>query len=313
MKIGSSKARFLDNLGSYENDYTNISKLESAWAEDRESDYSFAIYVEGVGTQNGGNDLILDMATGNGLTGIPAKAEWALDQLIKGVKRLQNNKIDCIFIDTFGFSRGGAAARHVIHLILNVKRTSIIERLKNMDISVSTVQIKFVGLFDTVASFGIHHENDTIELNLDAVKYADSVVQLAAAEEHRKHFPLTNINSACRGLQIFLPGAHSDVGGGYIDNLNEDNIELFDLDRTFGLDEADIAAIEREKDWLIRMGWYHAAEISRINFWNELKATRKGISNKYSIIALQMMARFAGENGLSFKKHSLKNMKYQMI
>ena len=40
----------------------------------------------------------------------------------------------------------------------------------------------------------------------------------ASAEEHRMHLSLHNINSAkAKGEQYFLPGVHSDIGGGYLD------------------------------------------------------------------------------------------------
>lgn len=58
---------------------------------------------------------------------------------------------------------------------------------------------------------------------------------------------------------------------------------------------------ERERAWLIESGWYRASELAAVNFWNELKATKRGIRNHYSRIPLQHMADFASETGLRFE------------
>lgn len=136
---------------------------------------------------------------------------------------------------------------------------------------VNNVVVKYVGLYDTVASYGVIHDNNTSQLHLDSIAIAEKVVQLAAAEEHRLNFRLTNISSAKNGLQIFLPGAHSDVGGGYVHNSMEENIHILDFDNSSSLTSTQEAAFDREIKWLIESGWYSRDEIHDITSDNELK------------------------------------------
>jgi hypothetical protein len=56
----------------------------------------------------------------------------------------------------------------------------------------------------------------------------------------------------------------------------------------------------QEREWLIDSGWYREAEIAEVNFWNELRVTKRGISNQYNRIPLQHMADFASTTGLTF-------------
>ena len=79
-----------------------------------------------------------------------------------------------------------------------------------------------MGLYDTVASFGIGHGTDTSDLKLDSITKARFVYHLASDDEYRDNFPLTNINSCgLRGIEFILPGVHSDIGGSYLNNDEE--------------------------------------------------------------------------------------------
>src|SRR4029079_14671764 len=86
------------------------------------------------------------------------------------------------------FSRGAAAARHFVYKMMREEGQTLLDRLRDRGFSVGSVAVKFVGLFDTVASFGYAHYNDTRDLDLDAIAAADYVVQLAAAPEPRGDF-----------------------------------------------------------------------------------------------------------------------------
>ncbi|MBV6881793.1 hypothetical protein AXA65_17090 [Chryseobacterium sp. FP211-J200] len=90
------------------------------------------------------------------------------------------------------------------------------QQLKSEGIKVNHINVRFLGLFDTVSSYGLFHDNDVQDLSLDAVNKAQKVVQLAAADEYRKNFALTNIkNAGFKGIELYLPGVHCDVGGAY--------------------------------------------------------------------------------------------------
>jgi hypothetical protein len=293
--------------GSYDNELSNIAILERYYLTDKKADISFSLYVEGIGT----TDLELDSDIGAALgvlgTGIIAKVESGIAQIITWIIKNNTNRkpIKEIFLDAFGFSRGAAAARNFVHATLRDKGDALKGKLLSNGYTVGDVKVKLVGLYDTVAAYGMDHDNNTKQLHLDSLGSAEKVVQLAAAEEHRLNFRLTNINSATNGLQIFLPGAHSDVGGGYVHNSKEENYHILDFDSTKWLDSALQAAFDRERKWLLESGWYLRDEIHEVTYGsghcNELKVTRRGISNCYSRIPLMLMAKLASENGVYFK------------
>ncbi len=82
------------------------------------------------------------------------------------------------------------------------------------------VSINFIGLFDTVAAIGGWDDwgnpkdavNGSLNLHLSA-DAARQVVHLVARDEHRRNFALNQVLPVHQ--EIVLPGAHSDLGGGY--------------------------------------------------------------------------------------------------
>jgi len=302
---GAENAPFGGNFGSYNNDYSNVSRLESYWKKIKGYDHSGSIYVEGIGTFDNSGMVVGDdpqgMATGSGMTGVKTKVKSGITQgvekIVSWTSKEDKDRIDVLHIDVFGFSRGAAAARHFTYQA-KVKNT-VESKLKKKGYEVVEVSVKFVGLFDTVASFGIVHKNDTAQLHLDAIENASFVLQLAAAEEHRKNFRLTNIASAKAGKEIFLPGVHSDVGGGYPDKVEEKDLQIMNID-TVWLTDKQKNALDRERNWLIDAGWYKKHDIKKVDLWNRLKASRKSIRNRYNRIPLKIMADFAKEHGVNF-------------
>lgn len=292
---------------SYANDYSNISKLEEVLKLPHAGfDRSFKIYIEGIGTFDDEDDSTYGAATGRGDYGVPAKVERGMKRcvdLIKGIP--SSTTISQIVLDAFGFSRGAAAARNFVHKALKAD-DHLAQRLRSAGYTVGPVIVRFVGLFDTVASYDINHDNDTAELKLDAIKSAEKVVQLAAGEEHRAKFRLTNIASAGDdGVEHYLPGVHSDIGGGYVDEASE-NLQLFELDVTW-VGTAERAALDREVTWALDRGWYELGEFEANrgmparyrkrtgleNGWNEILVSRTRISNLYARIPLHIMAEYA--------------------
>jgi hypothetical protein len=288
--------------GSYDNELSNIAILEKYYLTDKNVDISFFLYVEGIGTTNFKSDSNIGSALGTLGTGIIAKVESGIAQIITYILKNNTNRkpIKEIFLDAFGFSRGAAAARNFVYATLQGKGETLKSKLASHGYKVGGVKVKFVGLYDTVAAYGVEHDNNTKQLHLDSLGSAEKVVQLAAAEEHRLNFRLINIKSAVNGLQIFLPGAHSDVGGGYLHNSKEESLHILDFDATKWLNSAQKSAFVRERKWLLESGWYLNDEVHDITYGNELKVTRRGISNRYSRIPLMLMARLASENGVHF-------------
>lgn len=297
--------------GSYDNDYSNVSRLEQQQGAHEGYDYSFKYYVEGIGTQNLSSDVPQGNAEGRGITGVKAKVDSGIRHLLQGIEdQVISRRIRHVHLDAFGFSRGAAAARHFVYKMMREEGQTLLDRLRERGFTVGSVAVKFVGLFDTVASYGFAHYDDTRDLDLDAIAAADYVVQLAAGDEHRANFRLTNINSAKnqnKGLEIFVPGVHSDIGGGYRDNASEADLQIYDHD-SFGWNSAvQTQSLAFERDWLSQMGWYHLSEIGEPTTTNEIYVNRTGISNKYTFIPMHLMARYATQYGCSYPTLDLRS------
>jgi len=127
--------------------------------------------------------------------------------------------ITIINLSIFGFSRGAALARAFSNNILKecVSDSDGVLRYKGMPI-----RIHFMGLFDTVASFGLPGKNiDTPfgERDLVVPHVVERCVHYVAAHELRFSFPVDLIRKDGKlkpgWTETVYPGAHSDVGGGY--------------------------------------------------------------------------------------------------
>lgn len=300
---------------SYANDYSNVSRLEEVLLLPHTGfDHSYKLYIEGIGTTDGASDSGDGKALGTGSTGVPAKVERGMAGIVRLIRTeiTTDTTITQIVLDAFGFSRGAAAARNFVHMALNVEER-LAKRLTDLGYTVGTVIARFIGLFDTVASYGVAHYNDTADLSLDAIRVAEKVVQLAAGEEHRANFRLTNIASAGgNGVEHYLPGVHSDIGGGYVDGAG-DNLQLYDIDVAW-VGAAERAALDREVSWALDRGWYNIDEFAANrgrapalmrrtgleNSWNEIHVSRATISNRYARIPLHIMADYATEKQLTW-------------
>ncbi|MEQ9885814.1 T6SS phospholipase effector Tle1-like catalytic domain-containing protein [Pectobacterium zantedeschiae] len=228
------------------NDITNVGKLFNQYDLTAGPLVAHS-YISGIGTRDpvAGKDGLeyrsdnmltkgLDLDFGGENTSIVGKVNFACEQSIvqaigDDLKNVLPN-IDCIHrivFDVFGFSRGAAAARHFVNvidqkadhpLVQAVAKTPTIRLKAGFDwANREDVRITFVGIFDTVASS--FHPSLNIRLHADSV---ERLVHLTALDEVRKHFPLTRVTPTAIGTSIpphftelALPGAHSDLGGGY--------------------------------------------------------------------------------------------------
>ncbi|WP_417236527.1 T6SS phospholipase effector Tle1-like catalytic domain-containing protein [Bizionia paragorgiae] len=302
--------------GSYDNEHSNISRMEPAYKKiNTEKNIQLSLYIEGIGTENYEGDSTWGSAMGKGVTGVKGKVKKGCKKIAELLARNGVHNINILTIDTYGFSRGAAAARYFIHEIfqrkgankevnnglglyeyLGAKYTEdfgvLGEELAKNGISLRLGPIvRFVGLYDTVASFGLNHDSDTKELHLDAISKACFTFQLAAADEHRKNFRLTNIKSARKGLERFLPGVHSDIGGGYRHEKDEE------LTLDYGMS---LKKMEDERQKLIAMGWYLPHQIEVNKFWGSLRAKRENISNRYSYIPMHVMAEYSEKKEVKY-------------
>ena len=331
-----------DTFGeSYENDYSNVARLFE-WLNTASSppELHKKFYIEGMGTKAKEGDKIYGMLIGTGDTGIvkrngelgEGRIREALNEVLDWVQKnvdKDDKTIELLKIDVFGFSRGAAAARAFVYFALNniEGNFSIKLQLQVLGYRVSDVKVHFTGLFDTVAAFGLMNSNDTADLHLDAIRDSTFVLHLVAKNEYRDGFPLTNINSAT-GIEIFLPGAHSDIGGGYVNNMQEEDLILMHL--PYVKEEAgvgvnyhkkdkfveNIELLTNEKNRLVQEGWYKEEELDISNHY-QLKASRLNIRNTYSYIPLQIMKKYSVYFGLRFlsvfdKKYSIPTKEFYL-
>ncbi|CAH0285037.1 hypothetical protein SRABI118_03900 [Massilia sp. Bi118] len=126
--------------------------------------------------------------------------------------------IRSINISVFGFSRGAALARAFVNRIL----AKCTERDGALAYSGYPLRVSFMGLFDTVASFGVPSQNARTpftERELIVSPMVERCVHFVAAHELRFSFPVDLIRKdgklAGNWIEKVFPGVHSDVGGGY--------------------------------------------------------------------------------------------------
>jgi len=266
----------LSGEGSYENALSNVSEMFLGLKKERTN---MAVYVEGIGTTQNKPDNPRGYALGMGETGVKDRVLGAFAQVVEKVKDVRGpKKLPAILdINVFGFSRGAAAARYFVHLVnTEPKRFHLQPGWDKV-----MFRIHFVGLFDTVASYGVDHSNDVGELHLNfGPRYAHKVFHLVAADEYRLNFPLTTIASASNhhvstpegghpmGYELRIPGAHADVGGGYHPVEPEKRQLNFEL-----------------QDFVYAQGWYKPQDLK--NRWTQ--AHEREVRGEYVKVALALM------------------------
>ena len=272
---------------SYAGGYSNVSILEQLNIMRRLPQKEISIYVEGIGTINDSDDATLGNAIGTGSTGIPARvligAMRIADNIRKILKEEDDAYVEQVTVDVFGFSRGAAAARHFISLLhAPVRPLKVLFGTPK-----AKVEIKFVGIFDTVSSFSAGGFNNVDQLGLRIGGNAKKVVHLTAGNEYRRNFSLTDITSSLGiGYELTLPGVHSDIGGGYAE-LEQETRQL----------------VWEERQQLVALGWYTPQQIkieseavydpeTGMYLYTRQEATgvRLGLRPDYQLIPLRIMA-----------------------
>ncbi|MCR6467827.1 DUF2235 domain-containing protein [Enterobacter sp. HG048] len=235
---------------SWQGGITNISRLfdlyqSSDELNDSETEAQVKIYVSGIGTADGESDSMLGAALGSSLIrqfeGVVTKTDEALDKISAELSRFIKLNRDKVAIakvqfDVFGFSRGAAAARHFANRVMNQDAEIAVAIDKGLDLTghhgKAAGEVRFLGLFDTVAAigsllnfYGINgRSNPGVNLELRP-SVAQKVFQISAMHECRYNFSLNSI--AGMWPELALPGAHSNIGGGY--NAGEDEISLLTM------------------------------------------------------------------------------------
>ena len=181
----------------------NVDEIE----EDRETnvlrfckalspDYN-VFYQEGVGTRAGFIGKMLGGLTGVGGRPRIRDAHERMEQYFAEGDRV---------IDIIGFSRGASLALHFANDIWEERKE---------------LSIRFVGLWDVVASFGLPGNSLNIAWTLTLPPNVQKCYHAMALDERRGNFPLTRVRAPGDGSvgdgrlqEVWFRGVHSDVGGG---------------------------------------------------------------------------------------------------
>jgi Uncharacterized alpha/beta hydrolase domain (DUF2235) len=221
---GTLRAAFADRIQS------NVFRLGTALSfKDKNHNPQLFIYGAGVGTMGG--NKIFGGAVGDGLE------EVILGAYINLVANYEPG--DKIYL--FGFSRGAVAVRTLSEFL---SKTGLVTRekshltqvawqyFKGEPTSISfdesknedthrDLKVEFIGVWDTVVGTSILAKmlNQLRFETLDVAQTVEHAVQILSIDEARKyyhHAPWARSSSDQQTVeQIWLPGVHSDIGGGY--------------------------------------------------------------------------------------------------
>ncbi len=242
LKIGV----FFDGTGNSMEEietYSNVAKLYDLYEEFKERDVEGTVttavkhYEVGIGKGEGSSAI--DMASG---AGGALRISRMIDRVCATLDAhpYEDDLYKIRQIDIFGFSRGAALARDFVNTFYR-------EVVRGPSKKYKDVRFNFIGLFDTVGSFGIpgndidykpkdpYEDSESIfsdneddedfepyNFDLNAAQ-AKKIVHLVAKNELRANFPLKSARGAA--LEIECLGVHSDIGGGYGKSTKETLID----------------------------------------------------------------------------------------
>lgn len=338
---------------SYTNDYSNVARGFDALDPEAENQVRYYIEGIGTEDKESemylwGNLPHESILFGTGSRGVMAKVIKGCKKGAENLKPYAGQDIH-LKVNVFGFSRGATAARHFLHVAnspvkiiensqgifalspknegslkdaVKIKKQNELTNsygyfgacLLENNVVPKKITFNFVGLYDTVASYGLDHrekksiggkpiiEGDTKQLGLDAVSKAYFTLQIAADNEFRDNFDLTNIDSAgVKGLQLTLPGVHSDIGGCYV-NESKESVDIYQ-------EEGGQVRCEKYRNILIEEGWYQPNQI----YVQRLSPHRGGVDaifllkgertlfNTYDRVSLNTMFFYSGQEVFGVK------------
>lgn len=239
--------------GSYRGYYSNIHWLNTLHLPDQalkeeQTSAQIKTYISGIGTAAGESDSAIGMGLGTSILDMFEGVVTKTDEAMKGIKNVITKFMEfnqpaefCIAkiqFDVFGFSRGAAAARHFANRVMEQDPAiakAISEGLYgDFYDGKPSGEVRFLGLFDTVAAIGgisnffdiNGRSNPRVKMELRP-SVAKKVFQITAMNEYRYNFSLNSIEGMWP--ELALPGAHSDIGGGYnpVGSPLQENESLF--------------------------------------------------------------------------------------
>ncbi len=201
---------------------SNVARLFEGHVEDRPLIWKF--YYPGVGTPLDASDpswweRIRDSEARGGGAGLGSDARLAEAESDFRRALQRNQKVTRIDIAIFGFSRGATLARAFVNRLLSrceMRNTVPYWPCPTaVDGESAPLFIRFLGLFDTVESVGLPARNLS-DMRVQVPEQVGRCLHLVSGHELRAFFPLTRVQGSDAFFEKeVLPGAHSDVGGGY--------------------------------------------------------------------------------------------------
>lgn len=173
---------------------TNVHRFRVLYDGNRE-------YVDGVGSRFGFIGKMI-----GGLTG--AGAQQRVDELFRALK--ENFERCDTSIDIVGYSRGAAIARMFVHRI----EQDFDSLTANGEALTAPPVVRFLGLFDTVASFGIPWDADEREFVPDIPEFVENTFHAMALDETRETFGIERcVGNRRKITEVWFRGSHGDIGG----------------------------------------------------------------------------------------------------
>lgn len=161
-------------------------------------------------------------------------------------------------------------------------------------------EVRFMGIYDTVSSIGVFHNDGTLENFIGSIlkknyeefndygksifhehnvcdfglydtNQAQNVVHICALDEVRRNFALVDIESSIQsgnGKEIFLPGCHTDIGGGAA--IGREGEKIVNISSIDGVDNylcksaatsgSELKLLPVSADSLVELGWLLAEQ-----------------------------------------------------
>ncbi len=177
-------------------------------------------YRDGVGTRYGFIGKLI-----GGLTG--AGAQKRIDEQFEALK--ENFRAGDTDIDIVGYSRGATISRMFVH---RIERDFDELEFTGKALTKPPV-VRFLGLFDTVASFGIPWNADEHDFRPDIPEFVANTFHAMAFDETRETFGIERcLGNRKKITEVWFRGGHGDIGGNatYVNKQGElSNRERSDL------------------------------------------------------------------------------------
>ena len=194
---------------AYGGDTAVVQKPTESGGESVKDDF----YFTGIGTRHGRLGKWLGGAFGIGGRKRIRDAVEAVERRFAGGDET---------IDVVGFSRGAALALHFTNKLKG-------KSFRDADGKTREARVRFLGLWDVVAAFGIpidlgplHFQRINLGYKLKLGDHVEYCFHAVALDERRGAFKVTRVDN---GYQVWFRGVHSDIGGGN-ENPSFSNISL---------------------------------------------------------------------------------------